>query len=102
MVCREGLEMKITEIKWERYKRYKTRCRGDEMVYMITATETSLLNLETNNFIEDEFLMNNNKNLNRALGYVEKLYFEGAIPLPICISLAKQYLNKLEEANKCK
>ena len=49
--------MKITEIKWERYKRYKTRCRGDEMVYMITATETSLLNLETNNFIEDEFLM---------------------------------------------
>ena len=49
--------MKITEIKWERYKRYKTRCRGDEKVYMITATETSLLNLETNNFIEDEFLM---------------------------------------------
>lgn len=28
------------------------------MVYMITATETSLLNLETNNFIEDEFYMN--------------------------------------------
>ena len=50
--------MKITEIKWERYKRYKTRCRGNEMVYMITATETSLLNLETNNFIEDEFYMN--------------------------------------------
>ena len=49
--------MKITEIKWERYKRYKTCCQGDEIVYIVTATETSLLNLETNDFIEEEFLM---------------------------------------------
>lgn len=46
--------------------------------------------------------MTNKEMLNKALGYVEKLYFEGAIPLPVCISLAKEYLDKLEEENRCK
>ena len=49
--------MKITEIEWERYRKYKTRGRGENMVYMVVATKTSLLNVETNNFIEDEFFM---------------------------------------------
>ena len=44
--------------------------------------------------------MANKEMLNKALDYVEKLYFEGAIPLPVCISLAKEYLDKLEEENR--
>ena len=46
--------------------------------------------------------MTNKEMLNKALDYVEKLYFEGAIPLPACIQLAEAYLDKLEEENKCK
>lgn len=46
--------------------------------------------------------MANKEMLNKALDYVEKLYFEEAIPLTACIQLAKEYLDKLEEENKCK
>ena len=46
--------------------------------------------------------MTNKEMLNKALGYVEKLYFEEAIPLTACINLAREYLDKLEEENKCK
>lgn len=46
--------------------------------------------------------MANKEMLNKALGYVEQLYFEGAIPLTACIQLAKEYLDKLEEKNGCK
>ena len=46
--------------------------------------------------------MENKEMLNKALDYVEQLYFEEAIPLTACVQLAKEYLNKLEEENKCK
>ena len=46
--------------------------------------------------------MANKEMLNKALDYVEKLYFEGAIPLTACMQLAKEYLDKLEEESKCK
>lgn len=46
--------------------------------------------------------MTNKEMLNKVLNYVEMLYFEENLPLEACISLAKQYLNKLEEENRCK
>ena len=46
--------------------------------------------------------MANKEMLNKALDYVEQLYFEEAIPLTACIQLARAYLDKLEEENKCK
>ena len=41
--------------------------------------------------------MENKEMLNKALDYVQKLYFEEAIPLEACIVMAKEYLNKLEK-----
>ncbi len=41
--------------------------------------------------------MENKEMLNEALDYVQKLYFEEAIPLEACIVIAKEYLNKLEK-----
>jgi len=46
--------------------------------------------------------MENKEMLNKALDYVEQLYFEEALPLSACIQLAKEYLDKLEEESKCK
>lgn len=46
--------------------------------------------------------MENKEMLNKALDYVEQLYFDEALPLSVCIKLAKEYLEKLEEENKCK
>ena len=46
--------------------------------------------------------MTNKEMLNKALDYVEQLYFEEAIPLTACIDLANEYLDKLEEENRCK
>ena len=46
--------------------------------------------------------MENKEMLNKALDYVGMLYFEENIPLEVCIQLAKAYLDKLEEENKCK
>lgn len=44
--------------------------------------------------------MENKEMLNKALDYVEQLYFEEAIPLTACIQLAREYIEKLEEGNK--
>lgn len=44
--------------------------------------------------------MGNKEMLNKALDYVEKLYFEEALPLTACIQLAREYIDKLEEENK--
>ena len=44
--------------------------------------------------------MENREMLNKAIDYVEQLYFEEAIPLTACIQLAKEYLDELEEENK--
>ncbi len=56
-----------------------------------------------NNYIpEQNNYIGNKEILNKALDYVEKLYFEEALPLSACIQLAKAYLDKLEEENKCK
>ena len=46
--------------------------------------------------------MENKEMLNNALDYVEKLYFEEALPLSACIQLARGYIEKLEEENRCK
>lgn len=46
--------------------------------------------------------MENKEMLNKALDYVEELYFEKALPLSACIQLAREYIDKLEEENKCK
>ena len=46
--------------------------------------------------------MENKEMLNEVLDYVQKLYFEEAIPLSVCILEARKYLDKLEEENKCK
>ncbi len=46
--------------------------------------------------------MGNKEMLNKALDYVEQLYFDEALPLSACIQLAKEYIDKLEEENKCK
>ena len=46
--------------------------------------------------------MGNKEMLNKALDYVEELYFEKALPLSVCIKLAREYIDKLEEENKCK
>ncbi|MCZ2396088.1 MAG: hypothetical protein LC100_06040 [Chitinophagales bacterium] len=46
--------------------------------------------------------MENKEMLNKALDYVEELYFEKALPLSVCIKLAREYIDKLEEENKCK
>ena len=46
--------------------------------------------------------MTNKEMLKKALDYVGMLYFEEDLPLEACISLAKEYLDKLEEENKCK
>ena len=46
--------------------------------------------------------MENKEMLNKALDYAEQLYFDEALPLSACIQLAKEYLEKLEEENKCK
>lgn len=46
--------------------------------------------------------MENKEMLNKALDYLEVLYFEKALPLSVCIKLAREYIDKLEEENKCK
>ena len=46
--------------------------------------------------------MENKEMLNNVLDYIEELYFEVGYHLTDCIQLAKEYLDKLEEENKCK
>lgn len=46
--------------------------------------------------------MENKEMLNETLDYVEQLYFDEALPLSACIQLARGYIEKLEEENKCK
>ena len=48
----------------------------------------------------NEYKMENKEILNKALDCVEQLYFVSKLPLPVCIQLAKVYLDKLEEENK--
>ena len=44
--------------------------------------------------------MANKEMLNKALDYVEELYFEVGYHFTDCIQLAKEYLDKLEEENR--
>lgn len=46
--------------------------------------------------------MTNKEMLNKALDYVEQLYFVSGLPLEVCTKIARVYLDKLEEENRCK